>query len=70
MVRWIVGVILIGVVMVTGVRGESLRFDVGWGFLGGYLRGAEAGAFDDAGWEAVELPHDWSIAGGLRRGMR
>ena len=38
-------------------------FDDGWRFARGDLAGAEQPGFADAGWEAVELPHDWAIAG-------
>lgn len=37
--------------------------DGGWRFHRGEAAGAEATALDDAGWTAVTLPHDWSIAG-------
>jgi beta-galactosidase len=36
-------------------------FDDGWRFLRGDAAGAEAPAFDDSGWRALDLPHDWSI---------
>ncbi len=68
MVRWIVGVILVVMVMVGGVRAESLRFDEGWRVLGGDVGGAEAVVFDDGKWEGVELPHDWSVAGTIEKG--
>lgn len=37
--------------------------DGGWRFHAGDVAGAETAALDDAGWTAVTLPHDWSIAG-------
>ena len=44
-----------------GARMED--FNWGWRFAKGAQAGAEAPAFDDAGWEPVRLPHDWAIAG-------
>ena len=38
-------------------------FDFGWKFLKGDAPGAEAAAFADAGWRALDLPHDWSVEG-------
>jgi beta-galactosidase len=40
-------------------REES--FDKGWRFYRGDASGAEAVSFDDSAWQAVDLPHDWSI---------
>jgi len=37
--------------------------DAGWKFQRGDATGAEQPDFADAGWSAVNLPHDWSIAG-------
>jgi beta-galactosidase len=37
--------------------------DFGWKFLLGDPAGAQAEKFDESGWRAVDLPHDWSIAG-------
>ena len=42
---------------------EERRLDEGWRFCRGDAPGAEAAGFDDAGWMAVTLPHDWSIGG-------
>jgi beta-galactosidase len=36
-------------------------FDEDWTFHQGEAPGAEAEAYDDAGWRRVRLPHDWSI---------
>src|SRR5947209_7201334 len=36
----------------------------GWKFHLGDLQGAEAEAFDDAGWTAVDLPHTWNARDG------
>ena len=35
--------------------------DFGWRFMLGDPAGAEAPGFDDSAWQAVDLPHDWSI---------
>ncbi|MBN1935587.1 MAG: DUF4982 domain-containing protein [Anaerolineae bacterium] len=42
---------------------QHLLFDQDWRFARGDLPGAEAAAFDDAGWRSLDLPHDWSIEG-------
>ena len=39
----------------------------GGGFCG-EVSGAEGSGVDDGKWEGVELPHDWSIAGGIQKG--
>ncbi|HEY1806188.1 MAG TPA: glycoside hydrolase family 2 TIM barrel-domain containing protein [Terracidiphilus sp.] len=38
-------------------------FDFGWKFSKSDASGAELLEFDDAGWRALDLPHDWSIEG-------
>jgi beta-galactosidase len=38
-------------------------FDAEWRFLRGDAEGAEVVEFDDAGWRALDVPHDWSIEG-------
>ena len=38
-------------------------FDSDWRFVRGDLAGAEQPGFADAQWQAVDLPHDWAIAG-------
>jgi len=40
-------------------RDES--FDEGWLFYRGDVSGGEAPSFDDGSWQALDLPHDWSI---------
>jgi hypothetical protein len=42
---------------------EHRNFDNGWRFHLGDLKQAEAPAFADKDWRAVDLPHDWSIEG-------
>ena len=39
----------------------------GWRFRRGDAPGAETLGFDDAKWEAVQIPHDWAIAGPFHR---
>ena len=39
----------------------TLLFNFGWRFHAGDVKGAEAAAFDDADWRAVDLPHDYQI---------
>ncbi len=39
------------------------NFDAGWRFLKADASGAEKPDFDDAKWQTVSVPHDWSIAG-------
>jgi beta-galactosidase len=39
------------------------QFTEGWRFLQSDAPGAESPTFDDGTWNAVTLPHDWSIAG-------
>src|SRR4051812_48652667 len=41
----------------------SKTFDADWMFTRGDAKGAEAVAFDDAKWQKVDVPHDWSIEG-------
>ncbi|WP_129662901.1 glycoside hydrolase family 2 TIM barrel-domain containing protein [Phytoactinopolyspora endophytica] len=41
------------------------NFDFGWKFLRDDPDGAEQPTFDDAEWDDVDLPHDWSIEGPL-----
>jgi len=37
------------------------NFDADWRFHRGDVSGAEQAAFDDSGWRALDVPHDWSI---------
>jgi beta-galactosidase len=43
--------------------GELDPFQLGWKFAGGARPGAEMKDHDDSSWMAVDLPHDWAIAG-------
>ena len=40
---------------------RTASFDEGWRFIKENPSGAEAPAFDDSKWRALDLPHDWSI---------
>ena len=42
---------------------QRLSLDFGWKFMLGDPAGAEAMKVDESAWQAVDLPHDWSIAG-------
>ena len=48
--------------LVTSAR-VTENFDAGWRFLKADATGAEKNNFDDAAWQKLDLPHDWSIAG-------
>jgi beta-galactosidase len=45
----------------TGERRQA--FNDGWRFFKGEAERAEQPAFDDSGWLALRLPHDWAIDG-------
>jgi beta-galactosidase len=42
---------------------QHLSLDLNWSFTKGDPAGAETPGFDDTGWRAVDVPHDWSIEG-------
>ncbi len=42
---------------------HTIDFDSGWRFLKGDAAAAEQAVFDDASWQVVNVPHDWSIEG-------
>lgn len=42
---------------------DILSLDEGWRFFQGEKTGVESVTFNDSGWEQVDVPHDWSIAG-------
>ena len=48
-------------VVVPAESRRDIPFDDGWRFQLGEGSGLEAAAFDDSGWRAVHLPHDWSV---------
>lgn len=41
--------------------GRDIPFNEGWRFRRGEGSGLEAPTLDDAGWRAIDLPHDWSV---------
>lgn len=45
----------------TSRRPRTVLFDDGWRFWRGDVEGGERPGYDDRGWTAVQLPHDWSI---------
>ncbi|MEO7932608.1 MAG: glycoside hydrolase family 2 TIM barrel-domain containing protein [Chthoniobacterales bacterium] len=65
-----VGITLLALVAGTGCNAfaadsaadiRDCSFDSGWRFLRADAPGAEAAAFDDSRWRALDVPHDWSI---------
>jgi beta-galactosidase len=42
---------------------QVVKFNSDWKFAKGGQQGAEAVDFNDSGWKAVRLPHDWAITG-------
>ncbi len=42
---------------------QRLSMDFGWKFMLGDPAGAQAEKLDESGWQAIDLPHDWSVAG-------
>ena len=42
---------------------KEINFNKDWKFIKGDQTGAEVADYDDSGWQAVRLPHDWAIAG-------
>lgn len=66
------GLALIGVVLAAGGASPAQAVDsprvwqtndFGWKFIRGDQPGAQAVGYDDAQWQSVDLPHDWSIYG-------
>jgi len=54
-------VLLAALFLCAPASAETRSLSQDWLFLKGDARGAEAPAFDDAGWRGVAVPHDWSI---------
>ena len=48
----------------TAQAREDRLLDAGWKFIQQDVPGAEAAAFDDAGWTGVLVPHCWNILAG------
>ncbi len=42
---------------------ETIHFNNNWKFHAGDIENAQKSEFDDSGWEAVSIPHDWAISG-------
>jgi beta-galactosidase len=47
---------------------EVMNFNGDWKFAKGEQSGAEKPDFNDSGWTAVRLPHDWAISGPFNPG--
>jgi beta-galactosidase len=43
------------------LKNRLIPFTENWRFHRGDAPGAEAASFDDSGWRALDIPHDWSI---------
>lgn len=62
--------LLIGLLMM-GCHGDTdlaktngrISFDKDWKFIQKDVKGAEKVGFDDGNWQALNIPHDWSIEG-------
>lgn len=50
-----------GCLAASAEGGRERSFDSGWRFLRADAPGADAPAFDDSKWRALDVPHDWSI---------
>src|SRR5512133_1793960 len=62
--HWFAPVVLALGLIASHVRaGETRSLDFDWRFQLGAPAGAEQPAFADAGWRALDVPHDWSIEG-------
>jgi beta-galactosidase len=64
--RHLFGLVLLSLLSATGVpaNGRTIQdFDLGWLFSKGDFAAGMMPAFDDTGWQAVRLPHDWSSDG-------
>jgi beta-galactosidase len=59
--------LLFGLLVVSVVDAQAQRiitsFDADWRFHRGDIEGSEQAEFNDADWQAVDVPHDWAIAG-------
>ena len=62
--------LLVVLLTVPSLRAAQPRdiqsLDSGWRFSQSDPTGAKSPTFDDAQWQIVTLPHDWSIAGPVR----
>jgi beta-galactosidase len=59
--------LLLGLLILSVANAQAQRiitaFDNDWRFHRGDIEGAEQAEFNDADWQAVDVPHDWAIAG-------
>jgi hypothetical protein len=63
-ISWFIGLFISSLSFGTGDHPRIVAdFDFGWKFLKGDDRKAWSPDYDDSGWQAVDLPHDWSIEG-------
>ena len=56
---------LVATPLAQGATRERLTLNQGWRYADGVQSGAQAPAFDDAGWTAVALPHTWNAHDGF-----
>ena len=63
--RLVSAALLVSISLSAAHAGTTIPFESDWRFTVGDPPGAQDAQFDEAGWSAVELPHDWSIAGPL-----
>ena len=59
-------ILVLGAACTLAAAGDgriTTSFDPGWRFFKGDAPGAEQPDFDDSGWRALNVPHDWSIEG-------
>lgn len=55
--------LLVAVLLVTSAAAEKSRIDNAWKFVRQDSAGAEEPSFDDSTWQALDVPHDWSVEG-------
>ena len=48
---------------ITSGSPRRISFNQSWRFFKGNAVGAEQPGFNDSGWRALDLPHDWAIEG-------
>ena len=54
---------MFALLMLLALQRQTTSFDHGWRFHLGDVAGAQEAAFNDSGWRALDVPHDWSIEG-------
>ncbi len=66
--KWLISAVaMLALPALVGAANQEILFDFGWKFSKGECAGAEKPAFNDAKWDKVDLPHDWSIEGPFSR---